>query len=41
MDTDSTSTESEATAPVERGQETIDVNAQEATKQSAGASRAC
>ncbi|MGB5532568.1 MAG: TlpA disulfide reductase family protein [Acidimicrobiia bacterium] len=39
MDTDSTSTESEATAPVERGQETIDVNAQEATKQSAGASR--
>lgn len=39
MDTDSTSTESEATAPVERGQETIDVNAQEATKQNAGASR--
>ena len=39
MDNDSTSTESEATAPVERGQETIDVNAQEATKQSAGASR--
>ena len=39
MDTDSTSTEPEASTPAERGQETIDVNAAEETKQRAGASR--
>jgi thiol-disulfide isomerase/thioredoxin/cell division protein FtsL len=39
MDTDSTNTEPEATAPAEARQETIDVNAQEETKQRAGASR--
>jgi len=39
MDTDSTSTEPEATTPAEAAHETIDVNAQEETKQRAGASR--
>jgi len=39
MDTDSPNTEPETTAPADPGQETIDVNAQEETKQSAGASR--
>ena len=39
MDTDSTSTEPEATTPAEAAHETIDVNAREETKQRAGASR--
>ena len=39
MDIDPTSTDSETTRPAPPGQETIDVNAQEETKQRAGASR--
>ena len=39
MDIDPTSTDSEATPPAPPDQETIDVNAQEETKQRAGASR--
>ena len=39
MDTDSTSTEPEATAPADAGPETIDVDAQEDSKRQAGASR--